>query len=160
LWTRWKKRQDDGMVGLAFKRGLQKDLRSHTGRGRKGKWVKKQWKYVDPDEEEEGEEKDEGKEKDEGEEDEDEEKDELDDNGNAGEEEEGAGEKGGAGDDQNGGEGGSGNGDRDDEDEVKDSVNEPHISSPACHSQNKKTKTKFLQGLTKEPSYLKLIKTA
>ena len=56
LWTRWKKRQDDGMVGLAFKRGLEKDLRSHTGRGRKGKRVKKQWKYVDPDEEEEGEE--------------------------------------------------------------------------------------------------------
>jgi len=184
LWTRWKKKQDDGMVGLVFKRGLLKDLRMHTGRGRKGKRVKNQWKYVDPDDHD-GSEEDEGEEKDEGEEDEDEEKDEgeekdkLDDNGNAGEEEEcaggeegagreegtggeeeGAGGEEGAGNDQNGGEGGSGNGDGDDEDEVKDLVNEPHISSPACHSQNKKTKMKFLRGLTKEPSYLKLIKTA
>ena len=223
LWKRWKKRQDDGMPGLVFARGLKKDLRVHTGRGRKGKVVTKQWDYVEPDDDDGSEDdKDEdvdeldeddergekpkkggaigekgkgreeggkgrgggasgtgkgkGKEEEEGEEEEGKVAHENEGNGPSDGEGEGDGEgkvevegkvggKGegnieGEGDGGGSGAGGNEKTDGEDGEEVRDMVVDPHISSPACHSQNKTMKSKFLRGLTKESSYLKMLKIA
>jgi hypothetical protein len=252
LWTRWQKKQDDGFPGLAFVKGLTKDLRLHTKRGRNGKAVGKQWRYMDPEDSDAGEGKEGEGEEGEEEVEEEGEVDELDSDGEGGEgddrgekgrvekgsgktgqgrdgaakgkgnggragmggkgkgKEKGRADEGGKGKGKGrldeGGKGkgkgregeqgkGKGKGREDEPDKEKgkgqedeecngkgdgsnsgeggvgsgglrgvgregdaDASDQPHISSPACHSETNKTKSKFLRGLTKEAFYLKLIK--